>query len=247
MSLRRLRKRIALKCVQHVQHDYFAYSTNEIIVLWRCLCLSSAISLHCLSSLSRWFSASFFQVTRSSLCVMGISFLLIVSGLKILRGTQFPLRAHSQSFMVHLHLEFYQALSSSMLHSIGESCFTKFSSLEFVHRLINFNFRGTVCIWKFKPDIRVYEDILGEESVLEEQHSLLDHNLASLSLHFFRDLKKRCFPSATANAICCYELMCVHVGLVPVQFAAKHIRSLAAALFQTSLGAHHPISLMLVT
>ena len=116
MSFRRLRKRIALKCVPHVQHDYFAYSTNEIIVLWRCLCLSSAISLHCLSSLSRWFSASFFQVTRSSLCVMGISFLLIVSGLKILRGTQFPLRAHSQSFMVHLHLEFYQALSSSMLN-----------------------------------------------------------------------------------------------------------------------------------
>jgi len=68
-----------------------------------------------------------------------------------------------------------------------------------------------------------------------------------LSSSFFKDLKKRCFPSAPANAICCYELMCVHVGLVPVQFAAKHIRSLAAALFQTSLGAHHPISLMLVT
>lgn len=68
-----------------------------------------------------------------------------------------------------------------------------------------------------------------------------------LSSSFYRDLTRRCFPSPPANAICCYELMCVHVGLVPVQFATKHIRSLAAALFQTSLGAHHPISLMLVT
>ena len=60
----------------------------------------------------------------------------------------------------------------------------------------------------------------------------------------FRDLTRRCFPSAPANAVRCYELMCVHVGLVPVQFATKHIRSLASALFQTSLGAHYPISLI---
>lgn len=60
----------------------------------------------------------------------------------------------------------------------------------------------------------------------------------------FRDLTKRCFPTAPANAIRCYELMCVHVGLVPVQFAVKHIRRLASKLFETSLGAHYPISLI---
>ena len=37
MSFRRLCKRIVLKCVPHVQHDYFTHSTNEIIVFWRSL------------------------------------------------------------------------------------------------------------------------------------------------------------------------------------------------------------------
>lgn len=60
----------------------------------------------------------------------------------------------------------------------------------------------------------------------------------------FRELTRRCFPAAPPNAIRCYELMCVHVGLVPVQFATRHIRSLASALFETSLGAHYPISLI---
>lgn len=84
----------------------------------------------------------------------------------------------------------------------------------------------------------------------ENQHHFTNIALVLLSdptdacSSLFRDLTRRCFPAAPANAIRCYELMCVHVGLVPVQFATKHIRSLASALFETSLGAHYPISLI---
>ena len=35
MSFGRLRLRIVLKCVPHVQHDHFCSSTNQIIVFWR--------------------------------------------------------------------------------------------------------------------------------------------------------------------------------------------------------------------
>ena len=38
MSFGRLRLRIVLKCVPHVQHDHFCSSTNQIIVFWRRLC-----------------------------------------------------------------------------------------------------------------------------------------------------------------------------------------------------------------
>ena len=57
-----------------------------------------------------------------------------------------------------------------------------------------------------------------------------------------RNLTQRCFPAS--GSVRCYEMMCVHVGLVPVRFAARHIRRLAAMLFETSLGAHYPISLI---
>ena len=48
MSFGRLRQRILLKCVPHVQHDYFPHLTNQIIVFWRCLCRCRR---PCLSSL----------------------------------------------------------------------------------------------------------------------------------------------------------------------------------------------------
>ncbi|XP_078359070.1 BLOC-3 complex member HPS1-like [Oculina patagonica] len=100
------------------------------------------------------------------------------------------------------------------------------------------DFLFTYCLW--------FEDSSGNPVQLQSPLPVL---LGSpppgiLSSSFYKDLTRRCFPTAPANVIRCYELMCVHVGLVPVQFAVKHIRRLASALFETSLGAHYPISLI---
>ncbi|KAJ7392405.1 hybrid polyketide synthetase [Desmophyllum pertusum] len=100
------------------------------------------------------------------------------------------------------------------------------------------DFLFTYCLW--------FEDASGNPV---QPHCPLPVLLGSpppgiLSSPFYKDLTRRCFPTAPVNAIRCYELMCVHVGLVPVQFATKHIRRLASALFETSLGAHYPISLI---
>lgn len=100
------------------------------------------------------------------------------------------------------------------------------------------DFLFTYCLW--------FEDSSGNPVVLHCPLPVLHGSPPPgiLSTSFYKDLTRRCFPSAPANAVRCYELMCVHVGLVPVQFATKHIRSLASALFQTSLGANYPISLI---
>lgn len=100
------------------------------------------------------------------------------------------------------------------------------------------DFLFTYCLW--------FEDTAGNPVQLQNPLPVL---LGSpppgiMSSSFYKDLTKRCFPAATANTIRCYELMCVHVGLVPVQFAVKHIRRLASKLFETSMGAHYPISLI---
>lgn len=65
-----------------------------------------------------------------------------------------------------------------------------------------------------------------------------------LSSTYFKDLTKRCFPSTPTSSIRCFELMCVHVGLVPVQFAVKQIRRLILKLFQKSLGSSFALSLI---
>lgn len=61
---------------------------------------------------------------------------------------------------------------------------------------------------------------------------------------FYKDLTKRCFPTTPASAIRCFELMCVHVGLVSVQFAVKQIRKLILKMFEKSLGSNFPLSLI---
>ena len=96
----------------------------------------------------------------------------------------------------------------------------------------------------FSHGIFVPRGCRAAKDLLEANHYLTYAKGCSNLCCRFRDLTRRCFPSAPANAVRCYELMCVHVGLVPVQFATKHIRSLASALFQTSLGANYPISLI---
>ena len=46
MSFSRLLHRTILKCMPHLQHDYFPHSTNPIIVFWRrrCLCRHACLS-----------------------------------------------------------------------------------------------------------------------------------------------------------------------------------------------------------
>jgi len=100
------------------------------------------------------------------------------------------------------------------------------------------DFLFTYCLW--------FEDTSGNPVSLQCPLPVLHGSPPPgiVSSSFYKELTRRCFPAAPPNAIRCYELMCVHVGLVPVQFATRHIRSLASALFETSLGAHYPISLI---
>ena len=81
---------------------------------------------------------------------------------------------------------------------------------------------------------------LGEGQVLRYS----DTEVHPYFLRFCRDLTKRCFPSTPTSSIRCFELMCVHVGLVPVQFAVKQIRRLILKLFQKSLGSSFALSLI---
>ncbi|XP_035674370.1 Hermansky-Pudlak syndrome 1 protein homolog isoform X1 [Branchiostoma floridae] len=65
-----------------------------------------------------------------------------------------------------------------------------------------------------------------------------------LAGHYYRDLCSRCFPTMPVGAVNCYELMCMHVGVIPAEFVASHCRKLAAMLWETSGEAHSPISLL---
>ncbi|KAK3698101.1 hypothetical protein QZH41_018153, partial [Actinostola sp. cb2023] len=79
------------------------------------------------------------------------------------------------------------------------------------------------------------------QSFQAHRHQGLCQEMAAFSS---KNLIHRCFPAAQEGTIRCYELLCMHIGLVPVRLAAKHIRKLADALFESSLGAHYPISLL---
>ncbi|XP_077992016.1 BLOC-3 complex member HPS1-like [Glandiceps talaboti] len=65
-----------------------------------------------------------------------------------------------------------------------------------------------------------------------------------LSGHFYRKMVRQCFPNAPVGSVHCYELMCMHVGVVPVQYVVNHCQNLAAKLWETSGELNSPISLL---
>nr|XP_006817745.1 PREDICTED: Hermansky-Pudlak syndrome 1 protein-like [Saccoglossus kowalevskii] len=65
-----------------------------------------------------------------------------------------------------------------------------------------------------------------------------------IASHFYSKLTRQCFPNAPIKSVHCYELMCMHVGVVPVQFAINHCQNLASVLWETSGEPNSPISLL---
>ncbi|XP_031563022.1 Hermansky-Pudlak syndrome 1 protein homolog [Actinia tenebrosa] len=102
------------------------------------------------------------------------------------------------------------------------------------------DFLFTYCLW--------FEDSSGNPAIIQNSLPVFSGSsppgILSGDGSFFRNLIRQCFPAAQEGSIRCYELLCMHVGLVPIRLAARHIRKLETALFETSLGAHYPISLI---
>ncbi|XP_070539470.1 BLOC-3 complex member HPS1-like [Ptychodera flava] len=65
-----------------------------------------------------------------------------------------------------------------------------------------------------------------------------------LAGHFYRKLVRQCFPNAPFGSVHCFELMCMHVGVVPVQYVVNHCHHLASKLWETSGELNSPISLL---
>lgn len=61
---------------------------------------------------------------------------------------------------------------------------------------------------------------------------------------FRRKLKEVCFPKMSSAKIRCYELFCVHLGLVTASCVLEHTRRLAATIWELRGLKAHPIDLL---
>ena len=62
---------------------------------------------------------------------------------------------------------------------------------------------------------------------------------------FYSLLQSHSFPSSDKkNTVSCYELFCVHVAMVPTQYALGHCRKLKEKLWKVSVDTTAPISLL---
>ncbi|XP_065176716.1 BLOC-3 complex member HPS1-like isoform X2 [Sycon ciliatum] len=90
-----------------------------------------------------------------------------------------------------------------------------------------------------------FEDQVGNNlSAPRTLGSLVTNRLPGiLAGNFYKDLVRQCFPAAPSGSIHCYELLCLHVGIVPSHFVGKQARRLASQLWDQS-GANSPFSLI---
>ncbi|KAJ3653165.1 hypothetical protein Zmor_012429 [Zophobas morio] len=65
-----------------------------------------------------------------------------------------------------------------------------------------------------------------------------------LGSDFYQRLKEVCFPKMPSNKIRCYELFCVHLGLVTASCVLEHTRRLAATIWELRGLKAHPIDLL---
>ena len=78
---------------------------------------------------------------------------------------------------------------------------------------------------------------------LVELFQLLSTN-SKLWFFLFRDLVRSCFPQQQPASVQCYELFCMHMGIVTNQFVVNSCRKLAGLLYGASGEANSPISLL---
>ena len=65
-----------------------------------------------------------------------------------------------------------------------------------------------------------------------------------LSSSFYKDVVRYLFPNEGEGTVHCYELFCMHLGVVNNQFVATSARKLMQFLFESSGEANSPVNLL---
>ena len=91
-----------------------------------------------------------------------------------------------------------------------------------------------------------FEDTMGKSlSVQRNPKPNYRRNFTGvMSSDFYSDLIKHCFPTLNASSVHCYELFCIHIGIVNNKFVTASCKKLAALLWETSGEASSPIGLL---
>ena len=91
-----------------------------------------------------------------------------------------------------------------------------------------------------------FEDALGKPLTVQRSPKP-NHNrnlTGVMTSEFYSDLIKYCFPTLALGSVRCYELLCVHIGIVNNRFVTASCKKLAALLWETSGEASSPIGLL---
>ena len=91
-----------------------------------------------------------------------------------------------------------------------------------------------------------FEDAMGKPLIVQRnpKPNLNRNQTGVMSSDFYKDLVKYCFPNLTPGSVHCYELFCIHIGIVNNKFVTASCKKLAALLWDTSGEANSPIGLL---
>jgi len=92
-----------------------------------------------------------------------------------------------------------------------------------------------------------FEDVLGKS--LTSQRSLKSLFQSKpptgiLSGTFYKDIIRYLFPSEAVGSVHCYELVCIHVGIVSNDFVVTSCKRLSRLLWEATGEAHSPVNLL---
>lgn len=91
-----------------------------------------------------------------------------------------------------------------------------------------------------------FEDAMGKPLIVQKNPKP-NHNLnltGVMTSDYYVDLIRTCFPTLSSDSVRCYELFCVHIGIVNNKFVTTSCKKLAAHLWETSGEASSPIGLL---
>eukprot|EP00112_Aurelia_sp_Birch-Aquarium-sp1_P002731 Seg1303.8 transcript_id=Seg1303.8/GoldUCD/mRNA.D3Y31 product="Hermansky-Pudlak syndrome 1 protein" protein_id=Seg1303.8/GoldUCD/D3Y31 len=91
-----------------------------------------------------------------------------------------------------------------------------------------------------------FEDTMGKSLPVQRipQANYNCNRTGVISGDFYNDLVRHCFPNMSPGAAHCYELFCIHIGIVSNRFVATSCKKLARQLFEASGEASSPIGLL---
>ncbi|XP_033125489.1 Hermansky-Pudlak syndrome 1 protein homolog [Anneissia japonica] len=80
-----------------------------------------------------------------------------------------------------------------------------------------------------------FEDTLGSSLECREPPSVNTNNLPPgiIATDFYKNLVQTCFPNLQPGLVQCYELICIHLGVVPIQYVLAQSQKLALWLWET--------------